>query len=67
MSSTAVVTDAGPLGVPVVGTVGVLRRAKVGGHVALVRPLLVALDAGNFRVSPSLVEALPRDVGEKIA
>ena len=54
------------LGVAVLGTLGVLRRAKLGGHVVLVRPLIVALETNGFRIRRSLVDALLRDLGEQV-
>ena len=50
---------ASEVGLPVVGTVGVLLRAKRQGLVAAVLPILDALDAADFRLSsPLRAEAL---------
>jgi hypothetical protein len=38
------------LGIPVIGTLGILLRAKRAGHLNEVRPLLDRLDALGFRV-----------------
>jgi uncharacterized protein len=47
------------LGVPLLGTVGVLLRAKRAALVPAVAPLLEALDAAGFRLGPAVrVEAL---------
>ena len=47
------------LGVPVTGTVGLLLKAKRNGLVPVVRPLLDALNAHQFRIAENLyVEAL---------
>ncbi|OGQ23118.1 MAG: hypothetical protein A2138_04095 [Deltaproteobacteria bacterium RBG_16_71_12] len=52
------------LGVPLMGTLGVLRRAKVAGHLAFLRPVLEHLGEQGFRVHPDLIDGLLRDVGE---
>ncbi len=49
------------VGVPVLGTVGMLLRAKQRGHLHAVRPVLDALDAAGFHLAKSLrTEALNR-------
>ncbi len=44
------------LGVKVIGTVGVLLRAKRQGFIAYVKPLLDELLAADFRISDALYE-----------
>jgi predicted nucleic acid-binding protein len=53
------------LGIPLVGTLGVLRNAKVRGYVVAIAPLIERLQARGFRVRDSLVDGLLRDVGEQ--
>jgi predicted nucleic acid-binding protein len=52
------------LGIPVVGTLGVLANARRMGHVALLRPLLDTLVQHNFFMSPELYEQTLRIAGE---
>jgi predicted nucleic acid-binding protein len=51
-------------GLQVVGTLGILLRAKQQGHIARVRPLLDLLQANHFHASPSLLELTLRLAGE---
>lgn len=44
------------LGVPIIGTVGILLRAKQSGVIPLVKPILDALEARSFYVSGGLKE-----------
>ena len=55
---------AGVLGVPFVGTLGVLIAAKRRGLLAALRPCLDALDAFHFHVAEQLREQVLRDTGE---
>jgi predicted nucleic acid-binding protein len=50
--------------VRVLGTVGLLRLAKARGLVPAVRPLLTALSASGYFLSPALVEAVLRAENE---
>ena len=52
------------LGVPVIGTVGILLEAKRARIIPQVRPLLTALAQTTFRVSPKLVRAVLKVAGE---
>jgi predicted nucleic acid-binding protein len=54
------------LGVPVTGTVGLLIKAKQEGVIAVVRPLVYALDANHFRISDDLRAAALRLAGESV-
>lgn len=50
---------AAEVGVSVIGTVGLLLRAKRAGHVDAIRSLLDSLEAAKFRISrPLRTEAL---------
>ncbi|HXV42390.1 MAG TPA: DUF3368 domain-containing protein [Anaerolineae bacterium] len=53
------------LGLPIIGTVGLLLRAKKKGLVATVRPLLEDLQAQDFRISERLFEGILTAAGEK--
>ena len=56
---------ASSLGIPVIGTLGLLVRAKQDGHIPLVVPLLrKLLVEGRFRASPALVHATLKRAGE---
>lgn len=52
------------LGVSVIGTVGVLIRAKQSGIISEIKPILDALDANNFRISRALREEVLKIAGE---
>ena len=52
------------LGVPVIGTVGLLLRAKQEGVVSAVRPLRDALEAHQFRIGNALRTEALRLAGE---
>lgn len=52
------------LGVPVTGTVGLLLKAKQEGIIPMVRPLLDALDAHQFRIGDALRAEALRLAGE---
>jgi predicted nucleic acid-binding protein len=51
-------------GIDVIGSLGVLLRAKELGFVSAVRPLLVAMQAAGLRFSAQLVNRALRDAGE---
>jgi predicted nucleic acid-binding protein len=53
------------LGLPVVGTMGVLLRAKRTGTIPAVRPLLEQLLRAGFRLSPAIREKVLTDAGEQ--
>ena len=48
----------------VTGTLGILLRAKSRGVITAVKPLLDAIGATNFRLSPSLVQGVLTQAGE---
>ncbi len=52
------------LGVSVIGTVGVLIRAKQNGIITAIKPILDALDANEFRTSRALREEALKIAGE---
>jgi predicted nucleic acid-binding protein len=52
------------LGLKVVGTLGVLRAAKVTGKIKEVKGPISALVAARFWIEPALVEALLHELGE---
>jgi predicted nucleic acid-binding protein len=52
------------LGLPVVGTLGVLVRAKSRGLLPTVRPHLEALTSHGFWAGPELMQRILRSVGE---
>lgn len=52
------------LEVPRVGTVGLLRRAKLAGLVRSLRPLLRALQESGIYIRQALIDAVLKDVGE---
>jgi predicted nucleic acid-binding protein len=52
------------LGLRVIGTVGILLRAKRRGLVPAIRPFLQAIQAAGFRLSPSLYNEALRIAGE---
>jgi predicted nucleic acid-binding protein len=55
------------LGLPVLGTLGILLRAKARGLVPQVRPLLQMLHEQDFRMSEQLFDAIVAAAGERIA
>ena len=50
------------LGLPVIGTLGILVRAKDAGMLSIIRPSIEALIATRF--SPRVIEEALREVGE---
>jgi predicted nucleic acid-binding protein len=52
------------LGVPVIGTLGLLLACKRRGLIPAVKPLVDALLQSGFRVSPSLYQRVLTDAGE---
>jgi hypothetical protein len=52
------------LGIPIIGTLGVLFAAKRKGIITAVRPHISALLAADFRVAPDLVDRILADAGE---
>ena len=52
------------LGVAVIGTVGVLVRAKQDGVIAALKPILDDLELNNFFISQALHEEALKLVGE---
>lgn len=52
------------LGVSLIGTLGIILRARRLGHIPAARPLVDRVLAVGSRLSPGLVEAALRQVGE---
>lgn len=52
------------LGLPVIGTLGILLAAKRHGFVASIRPLLDSLAGFGFHIAPPLRERVLGDAGE---
>lgn len=52
------------MGVPIIGTLGILLAAKRRGILPSVRPHLDALIHGGFRIAPALYEQVLADGGE---
>ena len=50
--------------IPRIGTLGILRKAKKQGLIAVIRPHVEYLRANNIYMADKLVEAVLRDVGE---
>lgn len=55
---------ASALGLPVLGTLGLLVRARDAGLVARIRPLTTALMASGYFLAPALVDRLLANIGE---
>lgn len=51
-------------GVPRIGTLGILRRAKRFGYLTTIKPLIAELQANGIYIRQTLLDALLRDVGE---
>jgi predicted nucleic acid-binding protein len=54
------------LGIPIIGTVGLIVRAKHRGQVQEVRPLLEALQAAGFWLGDKVVRGALRVAGESV-
>ena len=72
LKANAVILDDRParrlalgLGLPVVGTMGIVLRAKQTGFIPAVRPLLQKLLDVGFRLSPSIREKVLTDAAEQ--
>ena len=52
------------LNLKVIGTVGMLLRAKCFGIIPEIKPLLTALNQANFRISEPLIQNALRIAGE---
>ena len=52
------------LGIPVIGTIGVLVRAKQNGVVSVIKPILDKLEQNNFFISKALREEALKIAGE---
>lgn len=55
---------ANAIGIPVVGTLGILLQAKMLGRIPAVRPILLAMTQLGFRVSAELLRAVLNHAGE---
>lgn len=51
-------------GLTVIGTIGILLRAKQSGAIVSVAPMLEQLAQAGFRVSPSIIQEAKRLAGE---
>jgi hypothetical protein len=70
LADPLVVLDDGParryakfLGVPVVGTLGILLKTKAAGRIESIRPLIEELEMLRFRLLPDTREAVIRLAG----
>lgn len=52
------------IGVPVVGTLGILLQAKIAGRIQALKPVLLLMTQMGFRVSPELLRAVLSHAGE---
>lgn len=52
------------LGLPMIGTLGVLLLAKQAGLIALIAPYLDRIKKTNFRMAPALFNAVLKEAGE---
>ena len=52
------------LGLTVIGTLGILLKAKQVGAISLLRPVLEQVRQTDFRVTSTLIDAILRDAGE---
>lgn len=52
------------LGLPVIGTIGLLVIAKNRGFIPLLKPYFDRIQQTNFHISPALLERVLRDAGE---
>lgn len=50
--------------VPRIGTLGILRRAKINGLIDKIKPHIEHLKANNIYMTDNLVNAILKDVGE---
>jgi predicted nucleic acid-binding protein len=55
--------DARRVGLDLIGTMGLLLAAHLRGEISSIRGEIERLSAVGFRVAPSLVEAILREVG----
>lgn len=55
---------AAELGLPVLGTLGLLIRARESGLLPALKPLIESLQGSGYFLSPSLVERVLADLGE---
>ncbi len=65
LDDAAARTEARDLDVTVVGTIGLVIRAKQAGHVSAVQPLLDALQGSGFWMSDDLYRHALRRAGEQ--
>ena len=52
------------LGLTVIGTLGIMLKAKQAGLIHLLKPVLEQIENTNFRITPTLFETILRDAGE---
>jgi predicted nucleic acid-binding protein len=65
LDDAAARTEATDLGLPVVGTIGLVIRAKHAGHISAVQPLLDALQESGFWMSEALYRHALRRADER--
>jgi predicted nucleic acid-binding protein len=53
------------LGIAITGTLGIIVKAKINGHISSVKPLINRIKQTNFRISPALEEAVLKEAGER--
>ena len=52
------------LGLNVTGTIGVLLKAKIKGHITEIKPLLNGLQASGFYISKPIMDMIIKQAGE---
>ncbi|MFN4256006.1 MAG: DUF3368 domain-containing protein [Saprospiraceae bacterium] len=57
---------ASSLGLNFMGTLGLIAEAKQKGAIPAARPIISAIEKTDFRLQPSLVEAVLRTLGEQL-
>jgi predicted nucleic acid-binding protein len=57
---------ASDLGIEIIGSLGVLIKAKEKGVIKTVREIFELIDKTNFRISPSVREIVLKQVGETL-
>lgn len=55
---------ASALGIPVIGTLGVIARARAAGHISAAKPLIEALRQAGFPADDDLLRAVLHRLGE---
>nr|WP_294943052.1 DUF3368 domain-containing protein [uncultured Mucilaginibacter sp.] len=55
---------AAKLGLNIIGTLGILLKAKQAGFITLLKPVLEQVEKTNFRTTTALIQSVLRDAGE---